>query len=404
MRILTLTSLYPNSVNLQHGIFVETRVRELLKRHPVELRVIAPVPWFPFRSSHFGKYATYAAVPQQERLHGIDVLHPRYLVLPKVGMHLAPWTLARSACRLIDRLLQEGYDFDILDAHYFYPDGVAAAIVARRFNRPFVVTARGSDINVIPKDPRAHARMCAAAEQASALVAVSPALRDRMIALGFPSAKIEVLRNGVDTQLFRPDCRLSVEIPALSGSRRIVFVGNLVSVKAPDLALRAMVRLPDAHLVMVGTGELRGALEKLAESLGVAGRVSFMGRLPQNAVAGVMASADVLLMTSLTEGWPNVLLEAMACGTPVAVAPFAGVEAIVTEPTAGQIAASHKADDLATAVRSVIDRGTPRTEVRAYAERFGWAQTVDRLFELFSEIVHRGIRSQTKGLPSHVQA
>ena len=131
MKILMFSSLYPSSVRPIHGIFVETRLRELLKTGQVEAKVVAPVPWFPFKSARFGDYARFAATPRFEHRHGVDVHHPRYVLLPKVGMHMAPYTMARGALATVRQLQSEGFDFDLIDAHYYYPDGVAAGLLAR---------------------------------------------------------------------------------------------------------------------------------------------------------------------------------------------------------------------------------------------------------------------------------
>ena len=149
MRTLLFSTLYPSSERPGHGIFVETRLRELLKTGRVETRVMAPVPWFPWRSTRFVERAAMARTPRRETRHGIDVQHPRYALLPKLGMSSAPLALALGARRAVQRLLDEGFDFDLIDAHYCYPDGVAAALLARWFKKPLVITARGSDVNLI---------------------------------------------------------------------------------------------------------------------------------------------------------------------------------------------------------------------------------------------------------------
>ena len=112
IRTLLLSTLYPSSVRPGHGIFVETRLRELLKDGQVASKVIAPVPWFPSANPRFGDYATLARTPAREQHNGIDVLHPRFLVAPKVGMNLAPFALAATALRSAKKLLAEGFDFD----------------------------------------------------------------------------------------------------------------------------------------------------------------------------------------------------------------------------------------------------------------------------------------------------
>ncbi len=110
---------------------------------------MAPTPWFPFTSRRFGDYAVFARVPREEIRHGLHVDHPRYPVLPKIGISVAPLALASAVLPRLRRQLRAGRDFDLIDAHYFYPDGVAAVLLGRAIGRPVVVTARGSDLNLI---------------------------------------------------------------------------------------------------------------------------------------------------------------------------------------------------------------------------------------------------------------
>src|SRR5215470_9281912 len=173
IRLVTFSTLYPNAVQPAHGIFVETRLRHLLASRQVESRVVAPVPWFPSGFTVFGRYGEYSRVPRAERRYGISVAHPRYVAIPKVGMRCAPALLARGALPALLRLRAEGYDFDAIDAHYFYPDGVAASALGRRLGCPVVITARGDDIDVIAALPGARAAIRRAAQNAAAIIAVS---------------------------------------------------------------------------------------------------------------------------------------------------------------------------------------------------------------------------------------
>lgn len=135
MNILTFTSLYPNAVNPQHGIFVETRLRHLIADGVISSTVIAPVPTFPFPVGPFRRYAASDDVPTRETRHGIDVHHPRFTVIPKLGMRLTPGSMARAA-RPLFREIVARLNIQLIDAHYFYPDGVAAAILAREAGIP----------------------------------------------------------------------------------------------------------------------------------------------------------------------------------------------------------------------------------------------------------------------------
>jgi len=228
MRLLTFSTLYPSSVRPTHGIFVETRLRHLLASGSVQSVVVAPIPWVPFSHPRFGRYRAFARTPRQEALHGIEVLHPRYPLLPKIGMSTAPFLLAAACARSLRKALERGYQFDVIDAHYFYPAGVAAMLLGRHFGKPVVITARGSDINLIAQYAIPRKFIIWAARRAAAVVAVSQALKYSLEQLGVNTAKVCVLRNGVDADAFRPldrdaeRARLGIE------GRLLVSVGNLV--------------------------------------------------------------------------------------------------------------------------------------------------------------------------------
>jgi hypothetical protein len=149
LRLLTFTTLFPNSEYPNHGGFVENRLRHLVATRQVESVVVAPVPYFPSTARQFGDWARYARVESQEVRQGLVVHHPRFPVIPRVGMSIAPVLLATATIGVVRRLLANGPGFDVIDAHYFYPDGVSALWIGRRLRRPVVITARGTDINLI---------------------------------------------------------------------------------------------------------------------------------------------------------------------------------------------------------------------------------------------------------------
>ena len=242
VRLLTLTTLFPNSRQPRHGIFVANRLRKLCESGRVQAEVIAAVPAFP------GAYRYATEVPARETIDGFDVRHPRYFQIPGVGMRVQPDALARAIRREVRR--GDTRAFDVVDAHFFYPDGVAAARVADELDLPLVISARGSDINLIGDIPFARERMLRAAERAQALIAVSEALADRMRAIGMPSERIHVLRNGVDTQMFRPmpKAEARARLGLDDRSQWVLCVGNLVSEKGLDVLVRAIGVLPKSSL------------------------------------------------------------------------------------------------------------------------------------------------------------
>ncbi len=317
MKIVTFSTLYPSAEKPGHGIFVETRLRHLVASGKVEARVVAPVPWFPSTLPGSGRYAGLARIAAEETLNGLRVSHPRYAHLPKLGMSVAPFMLARCGKRALGDLLDQGYDFDLIDAHYFYPDGVAAAMLGRYFNKPVVITARGSDISLLPRYRLPRAMIRWAAGRADAMVAVCQALKSEMVQLGLDGAKVTALRNGVDLQRFRPGDRVAQRRAAGLDGFTLLAAGHLVPVKGLELSVAALPLLDGVHLLVAGAGPERGRLEAQARQLGVRERVRFLGAVAQTEMVDYYGAADALVLASSREGWANVLLESMACGTPV---------------------------------------------------------------------------------------
>ena len=396
LQILTFTTLYPSQVRPQHGIFVETRLRKLVESGAVTASVTAPCPWFPLSSRWFGQYSLFARQPRAEIRYGLRVDHPRYLQLPKISMSVAPLAIFTALLPVLRRQLREGRDFDLIDAHYFYPDGVAAVLLGRALGRPVVVTARGSDLNIIAAYAAPRRWICWSARRADGLVAVSSGLKRRLVALGIVEERVHVLRNGVDLAFFRPGDR-DVARRALGLTRpTLLAVGNLVGLKRHRMMVEALVGLPGVDLVIVGEGPERTAIEKLARERQVADRVRLLGHLPQERLPDVYSAADLLLLVSTHEGWPNVLLESMACGTPVIVPDIDGIADIVGAPEAGRIVQEPTPDPLATAARDLLAALPARAATRAYAERFDWQSTTEGQIALFREIceqrpIRRGV-------------
>lgn len=381
IRLLTLTTLFPNARRPRHGIFIANRLRRLCDTGRVDATVIAALPRFP------GVYRKQAEVPREEDVAGFNVRHPRYFHVPMLGMRLQPRALARALLAEVERCGFSHESFDVVDAHYLYPDGVAAAAVAATLRLPLVLSARGSDVNLIAGIPFARRRIVDAARRAEAVIAVSAALAARMAALGIEERRIHVLRNGVDTAVFAP-------FPRADARRRLGFderaplvlaVGNLVPEKGFELLLRTLARMPDARLVIVGEGPLRASLQSLAERI-AQGRVMFRDDVAQPELRFHYAAADVLALPSLREGWPNVVLEAIACGTPVVASAVGGVPEMLTPPAPGRIVTERSEDAWREALEDVLAAVYEPEDVRRHALQFGWEDVVSQQCDLYERI------------------
>jgi len=387
MRILTFTNLFPDDVRPRHGIFVEQRLQQLLATGSLQAKVIAPVPWFPFRGKLFGAWGRYASVATTETRRGVEVIHPRYPVIPKIGMSFAPRLLVMAMKAPLRRMIESGYDFDLIDAHYFYPDGVAAVTLGRWLGKPVVITARGSDVNVLTRYTLPRRGILRAAAECNAVVTVSAALKHRLSMLGVSDDKLHVLRNGVDLELFHPLERESIRRELGVDRTLFLSIGNLIPLKGHDIAVKAVARLPETELIIVGSGPARNSLRQLSASLGVDDRVRIIENLPQNELVRYYNAADALILASSSEGMPNVVLESMACGTPVVATDVGGTSELISGTVAGELMPTRGVPDLIEAWRKLQARAPDRQSIRRHAENFGWRDIVTRQIALYRGVI-----------------
>ena len=386
--LLTITTLFPNPVQPVHGAFVAARIGKLLATGEFDGEVIAPVPWLP-PLVNYASLGPLWRVPRKRCWHKVTVHHPRYLVVPKIGMALTPHTLFWTLKRTVEKLLAQDRRFDLIDAHYFYPDGVAAVWVARHFGIPVTVTARGTDLNLIPEYPTPRKMICEAAAQADGLITVCQALKDRLVELGTAPERVTVLRNGVDLELFKPIDRDKARATLGLARRTLGSVGWLIERKGHHHVICALAALPDTDLLIVGEGPERTALERLAAKEGVSERVRFLGRIEQKQLPEIYSAMDALVLASAREGWANVLLEAMACGTPVVASAVWGTPEVVAAPQAGVLMKTVDAQGVIEGVTRLFATYPDRAATRRYAEGFSWDATTQGQLALFRQIIAR---------------
>ncbi len=391
LRLLTFSTLFPDSTRPNFGVFVENRLRHLVATGQASSTVLAPVPWFPrlpaALAAPAGAWSRFAAVPRQETRHGLVAHHPRFPVLPRIGMSVAPLLLYRTARAALARLIAQGLEFDAIDAHYLYPDGVAAVWLGRRFGKPVVVTARGSDVTELPDYAIPRAYISRAIAGADALISVSAGLKDALVALGAPPDKVTVLRNGVETALFRETDRAATRARLGLTGPTLLSVGGLIPRKRHHLTIAALAALPECTLLIAGEGPEYAALRALAAERGLAARVRLLGPVPHRDLPAYYSAADAMVLASAREGWANVLLESMACGTPVVASNIPGNPEVVQNRDAGLIVAENTADGIAAAVRDLLAAPPARAATRAYAEPFGWEETSAGQLAVFRRVI-----------------
>ena len=393
MNLLVFTTLWPNAEQPDFSPFVWQRVSALAAAG-VSVRVVAPVPWFPRRLQGAplpARWLRAARVPDCEEAAGLETWHPRHPVTPRIGMRFYSRWMARAVEPLLRRLHAER-PIDLIDAHYVYPDGHAAVLAARRLGLPVTITARGSDVHQFSEMAAIRPLIREALDAADGVIAVSGALRRRMVELGIPEEKIAVIRNGIDGAIFAPRDRASarrrIGVPA--GRRMLLSVGHLVPVKGFDRLIDAMalVDARDLALYIVGEGPERPQLAARIRARGLDDRVFLPGARSHAALADWYSAADLFCLASHREGCPNVILEAMACGAPVLAADVGGIAEILPADC-GRVLAISSPDLLAAAITRALDESRDRAAIARRAAARAWTQVAAEVLEYYSR---RGLR------------
>lgn len=385
LRILSLSTLFPSPARPAFGKFVANQMAAVAARGDVDLVMVNPVglPLWPLSRSK--PYRSLAACPLQSQAGRLTVHHPRFTLIPKIGGDSNPARIARAVLPLARRLHAE-QPFDLVDTQFFFPDSPAAALIAQELGLPLTIIARGSDIHYWGKRPKALAQMLGAADQAAALLPVSAALGRDMAALGMDAAKIAPHYTGLDRNRFypRPRAEARVALPEQlgltlpEGAPLLVCPGALIAIKGQALALEALAHLPTAHLALAGTGPDEAALRAQAEAF--EGRVHFLGQVSHDALPLLMSAADAVVLPSEREGLANVWIEALACGTPLVIPDIGGAREVLTNPSAGRLAA-RSGLAIAEAIRDLLSAPVAQGDVGANVSSFSWENSAAHLVE-----------------------
>ena len=380
-RIVTFTNLFPSSARPTFGLFVRERMRRVIAATGYEWHVVCPVARVPWPLSRLGAW-NMPELPEQEEQpeHGVTVHHVRYLHLPGMSLAAQARRMARAARPIVARLCGDGPA--VLDAHYVYPDGVAALTIAGELGVPCFVTARGTDVNVIAELPVVRRQLQAALRHATRLFAVSEPLRRKFAALAGGDDRVELSRNGVDFERFQPGdraaARRALGLPA--DVALVCGVGRLAENKGFHHMVKALRGLPkQVHFAIAGDGPMRAELKAQAP----AGRLHLLGSQPPDRVAELYRAADLMVLPSAREGWPNVVTEALASGLRVVATPVGAIPEMLGSPLVGSLVRAEDAGGLRSEVERLLRSPYDRTSVRDYARRFSWDEPIERLAAAF---------------------
>jgi glycosyltransferase involved in cell wall biosynthesis len=393
-RIVVFTTLFPHAGQPGAGLFIRERMFRVAKHLP--LTVVVPVPWFPFQGllrrwkPHFRPQA-----PRLEAQQGVEVRCPRFFSVPGAFKWLDGFFMAVGCLPTMLRL-KRSFAFDVIDAHFAFPDGHAATLLGRWLGVPVTITLRGTEVPV-SRDPRRRPRMLKALERASRIFSVSTSLKQHVVELGVPSDKVAVIGNGVDTSKFHPLPR-SVARERLGlhpTSTVLVSVGALVERKGFHRVLECLPDLkrqfPDLRYLIVGgpgpEGDWSSKLRQMVVDMGLNDCVTFLGALPPQELKVPLSAADLFVLATSNEGWANVLLEAMACGSPVVTTKVGGNAEVIKDAALGTLVPFGDKVALAAAIAEALNRSWDLDEIIQYARSHGWDRRVEALLQEFRALV-----------------
>jgi glycosyltransferase involved in cell wall biosynthesis len=379
LRVLTLSTLFPNATQPNFGVFVGSQTRALAARPGVELRVVNPLPLPPWPLSLHSHYRKLRDLPAEESWHGLKVARPQMWIAPGLSGPRNPAQLVRAARPVLRRWWDEGFRFDVIDAQFFFPDGPAAVALAREFGVPCSIKARGADIHLWGARRGCAGQVREAGRQADGMLAVSASLRRDMIAMGMPGERILVHHTGCDLARFHPVDRAEAKRALGVAGPLVISLGSLIPRKGHALVIEAMRELPDATLWVAGGGPDEARLRRLIATHGLGERVRLLGNRPHAELPGLLAAADVMALASESEGLANAWVEAMACGTPVVTPDVDGAPEAIDRPAAGRLLRERTPAAIAAAIRDLLADPPTQAAVRASAERFTWERNALQL-------------------------
>jgi len=389
LRILTFTTLFPNEQQPAHGLFVRERILAMAKL--VELRVIAPVPWFPNVRFLGERYYRYSQIPLRENQGGTPVEHPRFPVIPKVCKAADGLLLAAGSLSRVHQLRAE-FPFDIVDSHWAYPDGAAAAILAKYFRVPLAITVRGDDINIFLKEFWRRPWIRWALGRADLVIALSSELKDIVAGTGVPASKIAVIPNGINPEGFYPIdrkvARAHLGLP--TEGRFVLSVGRLHKSKGYPTLVESVGRLgrrfSDLHVYIVGPpdheADARPDILETAARHGLQDRLHLVGAQDPAVLKYWYGAADIFCLPTEREGSANALLEAMACGLPCITTAVGGNSDAISTRDVGYLVRLD-VESMTEAIAAALSHSWDSARISEYGRRRTWqkvaAECSDRL-------------------------
>lgn len=283
--------------------------------------------------------------------------------------------------------------FDIIHSHFIWSSGYVGMKLSEIFNVPFLVTGHGYDVYSLPfKSEWWKKTIKEVLEKATRIITVSKSNAGSIEKL-ITGKEISVIPNGFSPGLFYTMDKKKVreELGLNVGGKTCLSIGNLIKIKGQEYLIKAMESLSkefdDLNLYIIGAGPLQSNLQKYAKELGLEKRINFIGLKPHNEIVKWLNAADLLVISSLGEGAPVVLMEALSCGIPVVGTKVGNVEEVLKSEEYGFVCDSKDAQGLAKAISKSLSKSWNRDLIAEYGEQFTWAKANEKIVQIYSKLL-----------------
>ena len=392
LKLLVFSSLFPSQKRPNAGVFIRERMFRVNPEIPII--VISPVPWFPFQGLISYWRPHFRPQPSRhEEQQGIQVYFPRFFSIPGLFKSYDGFFMALGSLSMLFKLRKQ---FNIIDAHFAYPDGYAATLLGRWLKVPVTITLRGTEVP-LSKLPGRKDKLLIALENANRIFSVSDSLKQLVISLGAQPDKIRVVGNGIDLLKFYPLERsiARAELTIAEDAKVLISVGALVDRKGFHRVIELLPALvkqyPKLIYLIVGgdspEGNIKSRLQQQVKTLMLEDHVRFLGAYPSDQLKRPLSAADVFVLATANEGWANVFLEAMACGLPVITTDVGGNKEVVNNSELGTVVAFGEPEALLSALLQALEKDWQPAVIIDYAQQNSWDTRVSILTEEFRRLV-----------------
>jgi len=369
----------------------------LIRSYFNKVTVLMPTPYFsslalklPYLKRYF-EFLELAAESQNELAENYTLVSPKFFTLPIEALRKRNCYLATKSC--IKALSKNTIDFSLIHAH-FLGNGFLGATLKSLSGKPFVVTAHGGDVYDLPfRNDWYNTLARYILSKANQVITVSQFNAEKLLSLGVSPNKLHVIPNGYDKNLFKPiplyEARKKLGLPL--NKKILLSVGNLVDVKGHTYLVDAMrivlKKRNDVILVIVGSGPLKERLQKKAKKLGLNEKILFVGWKKHNEIPLWMNGSDLFVLPSLSEGFPTVIPEAMACGKPVIGTRVGGVPEIVSHQELGILLNPGDSEVAASSILEALDKEWKPEIIAHHAKRYSWNNLVKQILRVYQEVM-----------------